>query len=184
MIMEERLLSIQALRGVAAVLVVFCHSTQYVSNFLPVHMERYFGYCFGQFGVDIFFVISGFIMAYVCRNKFQQKKAVRSFILKRAIRIFPMYWITLFFVLLIIIPSGLYTHAMLEKQQTVVHAVKGVRYLIENFFLIPPNAWSSGVSPIVAVSWTLFFEMFFYYTFGCLLVFNRKIYLPALCFIF
>ena len=182
--LEKNILSIQALRGIAAILVVFCHSMQYISNFLPVQMERYVGYCFGNFGVDIFFVISGFIMVYISRNDFGQISAVGPFLLKRILRIFPMYWVTTLVVLIIIIPSGLYAQALLEKQQIIISSVKNMNYITENFLLIPPYYLSNNTTPIIPVAWTLFFEMFFYYIFGLLLMFNRKIYLPALCFIF
>jgi len=182
---EKKILSIQALRGVAAVLVVFCHSMQYQSIFSPVHLERYLGYCFGGFGVDIFFVISGFIMVYISTEDFGQNKAMASFLLRRIIRIFPMYWIVALTVLFIIIPSGLYSQIMLEKQQIVVSASHNLKYVIENLLLLPPFYVTKGIiPPIVAVAWTLFLEMFFYIIFGILLIFNRKIFLPTLCSIF
>jgi|GEM_PF-4897141 len=95
-----------------------------------------------------------------------------------------MYWVTTLVVLTIIIPSGLYAQAMLKEQQVVVSAAKNINYVIENFLLIPPHYLSNNAIPIIPVAWTLFFEMFFYYTFGLLLILNRKLYLPALCFIF
>lgn len=47
---------------------------------------------FGMFGVDLFFVISGFVMIAVTRGKFQNLKQATRFIYHRASRIYPAYW--------------------------------------------------------------------------------------------
>ena len=88
--MKDELKSIQALRGIAALLVVFCHSEQYVSGILVCHLNNYLKN-FGSFGVDIFFVINGFIMVYINQANFGLKKSIYPFLLKRFIRIFPSY---------------------------------------------------------------------------------------------
>lgn len=69
-----RLRSIDALRGIAATLVVLRHS--------------YAGFAFGSIGVDFFFVISGFIMA-----KLSLERTPKQFLRDRAWRIFPIYWV-------------------------------------------------------------------------------------------
>ena len=178
--LEKNIVSIQALRGIAAILVVFCHSEQYISAFLNVKVERFVGNCFGGFGVDIFFVISGFIMVYICRNEFGQKNALGTFLRRRILRIFPMYWITILIVLALIVPTGIYAYALPVDKQCVVSSSVDV---FRNLLLIPSFS-PKGECPIVGVSWTLLFEMFFYYSFALLLIFHEKIYLPALCFIF
>lgn len=83
---SQKFNSIQALRGIAALFVVFSHLT-----FIGI----------GAFGVDIFFCISGFIMMYVTQ------KGSKHFLAKRLIRIVPLYYlITVFtFVLLLVFPS-------------------------------------------------------------------------------
>ena len=72
-----RLVSIQCLRFAAAGLVVLTHTS-----------SGYFVY--GAFGVDIFFVISGFIITHVMRQR-----EPGSFLLDRLTRIYPLYWLFL-----------------------------------------------------------------------------------------
>ena len=71
----DNLRTLQILRAMAATSVVYSH--------IGVNPD------FGQFGVDIFFVISGFVMTLIVENG--QKPA--TFLLKRVLRILPLYWI-------------------------------------------------------------------------------------------
>ncbi len=67
--MTEQLVSLQYLRALAAWMVVFHHYVQVFRNFKPEGgIERFFTY-YGNLGVDIFFVLSGFIMAYSMSNR-------------------------------------------------------------------------------------------------------------------
>jgi peptidoglycan/LPS O-acetylase OafA/YrhL len=85
--------NIQALRGIAVLAVVLFH-------FLYIE-EKYGGsetllpdvLQFGMIGVDLFFVISGFVMVTVTRGKFQIPKQAFRFIYHRLIRIYPIYWV-------------------------------------------------------------------------------------------
>jgi len=88
--------NVQALRAVAALLVVLDHV-----NTLLVHSDpnaktllSSFGY-FGGFGVDLFFAISGFIMVTTNWNAFERPRAGVTFLLRRIARIYPPYWIVL-----------------------------------------------------------------------------------------
>ena len=88
----NKIYNIQALRGIAALLVVLSH--------LLIIEQKYGGtqtilsemVRFGVFGVDLFFVISGFIMITISRNKFQSSKETLKFIYHRTTRIYPAYW--------------------------------------------------------------------------------------------
>lgn len=77
-----RIGNIQILRAFAASCVVFLHST--LPPGLPMPSYAKFGY--GQFGVDLFFVISGYIISSIATRD------PRDFELKRIIRIVPFYW--------------------------------------------------------------------------------------------
>ena len=70
--------SIQVLRGIAAVMVVMFHGL---------------GFQIGSSGVDIFFVISGFIMFHTNRNAFGLTGAAILFFKRRLLRIAPLYWL-------------------------------------------------------------------------------------------
>ena len=52
---------------------------------------------FGGSGVDVFFVLSGFIITYANREYIGKPKNINQFFKKRAIRIFPIYWIIISF---------------------------------------------------------------------------------------
>ena len=84
--------NIQALRGIAALLVLFHHSLPHfkamnISNVVFESIAK-----FGFLGVDIFFVISGFVMAKTTIDKPQNLNASVQFILKRFLRIFLGFW--------------------------------------------------------------------------------------------
>jgi len=93
---DERrsLLSIQVLRALAAFAVTIEHIVGYefarqygLPDALP-HFQ------FGRAGVDLFFVISGFVMVYASESYFGRAKAPQEFFLRRLARIVPLYWVT------------------------------------------------------------------------------------------
>jgi exopolysaccharide production protein ExoZ len=100
----------------------------------------------GAFGVDLFFVISGFIMATIARNASWQK-----FLFDRAMRTLPPYW---FYTTLVLIVSFY------------------VPSYVNSSFEHPPSIWRSyllipdSVGPLLAVGWTLMHEMYFYFCFA------------------
>ena len=82
--LNNRLLSVQALRGIAATAVVMAHSWSTVM---------------GTTGVHLFFIISGFTMVYASKSQFGNRSAVAPFLYRRFLRIYPIYWAaTAFFI--------------------------------------------------------------------------------------
>ena len=164
--MGDKLSSIQILRGIAASLVVFLH--------ILASMDTYYHYsiisnypalaAFLESGVDVFFVISGFIMFAVTQNKFGQGYAW-TFIKKRAFRVLPLYWAFTFFyvTLLLLIPSAFNTSSF------------DLLKLIQSLFFIPHFNNSGDVMPVVSVGWTLNFEMYFYVCFAIALLLSKKV---------
>lgn len=154
--------SIQALRGLAALLVAFGHIPFEALPPILTHLR-------GAIGVDLFFVTSGFIMAYTTSNRPQGMKSGWHFLLKRLIRIFPIYWIitlTIFLFLTL-------THSQLTVE---------TNHLLASLFLIPEQNGSQFISPLIPAGWTLSFEMLFYITFGLLIFFKKKsTFLISLC---
>lgn len=143
------LVNIQSLRAIAALMVVYTHAGLVLKDM--GYRQR--AYEWGAYGVDLFFVISGFIMAYV--NFHKPKKPV-DFMLNRFVRIAPLYWLvtSAVFALALVAPRAMAsTHADLTE-------------LIKSLFFIPFVKSSGAVQPMVFVGWTLNFEMFFYLLFA------------------
>ena len=90
---DRKLYSVQAMRGVAALLVVVFHI--YGMFFEGSPLERGFGafYARGYAGVDMFFVISGFIMVYVTVGLQPSFKRAGLFLWARVSRIYPVWWV-------------------------------------------------------------------------------------------
>ncbi|MCZ4428958.1 acyltransferase [Agrobacterium sp. SOY23] len=155
--------NLQVLRAVAAYLVFFHH---FVPNLTP-YFPNAKSYEFGAAGVDIFFVLSGFIMVVTTFNK---ESDPFRFMLNRIVRIVPMYWIvTLFVVALFVI--GFRPVGVMELRAD---------YIFNSLFFIPftrNGLWE----PILSVGWTLNYEMFFYVVFASLL--PIKNFLLRICFL-
>ena len=80
------ILSLQYARGLAALLVVYFHATRQFKAFTPAN-ESFVQ--FGELGVDIFFVLSGFVMWITTSTS---QVGTMEFLKRRAIRIVPIYW--------------------------------------------------------------------------------------------
>jgi peptidoglycan/LPS O-acetylase OafA/YrhL len=151
---DRRLPAIQALRGVAASLVVFFHFSGLfkldATGQPPAHSGGLGN--LGAAGVDIFFVISGFIMVYTAGRREGAHDAI-SFLGRRALRIFPLYWVWTTLMLILRV-AGIGQHS---------HQYSGV-YLLKSYLLIPAF---NGVDyqPLLPQEWTLTFEMVFYLIF-------------------
>ena len=163
---SQALLSIQLLRALAAVLVLIGHAL-HDSNFVAARIGQaelpQHGVSFG-IGVDIFFVISGFIMLYTTAGKFGTPGAPRQFFIRRLQRIAPLYWLltTVFIVGTFVAPKFLNV------------PIEGWRSIIESYLFIPGLRANGEVRPLLALGWTLNYEMFFYALFACCLVFPLK----------
>ena len=93
---RDNFLGIQVLRGVAAMLVVFSHTVAQLFRFHPDSVLMGNLVTMGTSGVDIFFVISGFVIFY---TQFERRHSrwltSGQFMRRRCWRIFPLYWITI-----------------------------------------------------------------------------------------
>jgi exopolysaccharide production protein ExoZ len=150
---ENTIDGIQVLRAVAALMVVLQHAKFSVSGSenWPV---------FGGAGVDIFFVISGFVMAYTTQQLSDIKPSdslseASIFLRKRIARIVPLYWLALFWATRRDMPD---------------------LNLLKDFFFLPHwNALFLGsINPILLQGWTLNYEMFFYVLFAVAMLFGSR----------
>jgi exopolysaccharide production protein ExoZ len=143
------LTNIQVLRAVAAYLVVFVH----LSELLPETPATTFLHNKGYSGVDLFFVISGFIMVYTTSRK---KISAGQFLLNRIKRIVPLYYLVTFFVfgIAIIFPF------ILQNTSADFYA------LLKSLAFVPFEKSPGRIYPLYYLGWTLNYEMFFYLIFA------------------
>ena len=155
--------SLQVLRALAAWLVVYHHYMQVFHSFNSTSSIGEFFSSRGGFGVDLFFVLSGFMM-YLAASR--PSTDGWSFFIKRLFRVFPTYW---FFTFVIIIAVALIPSAFIYNQYTAYT-------LIQSLLFIPhENVSGLGIYPVLTVGWTLNYEVLFYSILAiCLAIFKRK----------
>ena len=149
----RELLSIQYLRAIAAILVVFVHAQEQY----PIS-DRIIPSAFGLGGVDLFFLISGFVMTFTAA---QRALTRLDFLKRRVVRIVPLYWsMTLATAVLIFVAPVLTRDSRFAWSD-----------LFTSLTFIPHyNVGKAGsISPIIKLGWTLNYEMFFYLVFAAVL---------------
>lgn len=151
--------NLQILRAFAAINVVIFHiiSTSTFYGYEPYYLSLFRGW--GANGVDIFFVLSGFVMLH---SQLQKRRSPWNFFKFRVIRIAPIYWFVTLIALLayLLIPSS-----------TFNSSVPSISHILESLFFV--SGAISGKDPIVVVGWTLEWEMLFYLVFAASLIFNE-----------
>jgi exopolysaccharide production protein ExoZ len=155
------IVSIQALRALAALAVTACHFDQ-VRLMLSGHsLDPQPLACLAA-GVDLFFVISGFIMVYSSELLYGKPGAAGEFFSRRLARIVPLYWIT----------TGLAIWLMSRPYD--------LQTVLKSLFFVPYRVGDGNIQPLHGVGWTLNFEMFFYVMFAMAIGWSRKIAVTAL----
>jgi exopolysaccharide production protein ExoZ len=140
---------IQALRGLAACMVVAYHaSLAWSYKFASDGRWQ----C-GASGVDLFFVISGFVMAISYAGK--NSPSAGKYLMGRLIRIVPLYWIMTALVLLKMLMVRFHP----EIGTLAKNAAPTANSVLHSLLFIPLG---SHMQPIISQGWTLNFEMFFY----------------------
>ncbi len=152
----------QYLRAAAAVMVVYHHARDRLPGVFEALPNPV-----GEAGVDLFFVISGFIMMVTTMAR---PIGPASFITHRLIRIAPTYWIcTAALALFVTLAAG------------VVNIPVTWPHFLQSMFFIPhSNPSDQSIEPLLAPGWTLDFEMFFYGIFSLSLFLAIRRRLPAM----
>ena len=164
-----KLQTVQALRGLAALIVVLSHIRAIDAKY-TLTIPAYPGYWYnGASGVDLFFVISGFIMVWVAGQAPRGKATSGAFLFARAGRIYPLWW---FFASLIAVYYTFVNGIPFDVGRTMAGTV--VRqdpwlHLLNSYLLLPQPNW-----PILGVGWTLVHEMYFYIVFAGILLLPRR----------
>jgi exopolysaccharide production protein ExoZ len=151
------IVSLQYLRGVAAMMVVAFHAFDVLARLGSGGDSEQF--MIGLAGVDIFFVISGFIMWIMAEKAYPSPT---EFIRKRLIRIVPLYWaLTLFLATVAVVKPDLLSTAVFDPA-----------HFVASMLFIPwPHPKLDAAVPLLIPGWTLNYEMAFYVIFAaCLLV--------------
>jgi exopolysaccharide production protein ExoZ len=160
---NENLGSIQSLRAFAALYVVSLHSYVYLGLQRPDEADASFlrfVVLAGNGGVDLFFVISGFIMCYRHHDDFG-RLSPGAFLARRAKRIVPLYWLL----------TGLMALALFAiPWASRVPRELTAGWLFDSLFFFP----AEYPVPLVAVGWTLNFEVYFYVAFALALLLPRR----------
>lgn len=150
------LLNLHLLRAFAALAVVYFHITS--PNGLNLSPN------IGSHGVDVFFVMSGFIIAYI------GARSPDRFLVRRFIRIVPFYWTA---TLAIFALSALVPQYFHSTRPDVVQ-------LVCSLFFVPRQTSYSGMVPTLLLGWSLNYEMYFYVLFALALAIAPRI-APLTC---
>ncbi len=141
---HKSITSIQILRAVAALLVVLFHFADYVK---PLDVYNLPSFEFGRSGVDVFFLVSGFIIFVTTARGDDPVKFAK----RRVFRIVPLYW-TLTLITFVI---------MAWDPEYLNWGEANSVALLKSLFFIPYRG-SKFIQPVLFVGWTLNYEMFFY----------------------
>jgi exopolysaccharide production protein ExoZ len=162
--------SLQWLRFIAAAMVAIHHTHAPLAGLFPgqplANVTSFAA------GVDLFFVISGFVMVL---TTYTHRPSAADFMRRRIVRIVPLYWLfTALMVLAVLIIPSAFQRSRFELWHT-----------ISSFLFMPTNhPVLDKLSPILVVGWTLNYEMFFYFVFAATLAFSPKRQLGIVAVVF
>jgi exopolysaccharide production protein ExoZ len=156
--------SIQILRAVAALGVVFYHLVRELHDRfgLPADPDAFL---IGAAGVDLFFVISGFVMVYASERMFGRAGAPAVFMLRRLARIVPLYWSL----------TSVIVVYMAVAHRAFPLGFTSALEVLTSYAFIPYQRGDGLYFPVHGLGWTLNYEMFFYAVFAIALLFPRRI---------
>lgn len=163
--MHERneIITIEAARGIASVLVVLFHANLLCNAAGLRPLDSFFAW--GDSAVDFFFVLSGFIITWVHKTHWGKPNLAGSYLWRRFLRIYPTYWAA---TLMVAVPL------FFIPWVRAVYSSQGTEYIAQNILLAPTRAFL-----IIPPAWTLQHEVLFYVIFSAL-IFNRSVGLIVL----
>lgn len=158
---------LDGLRGIAALMVTCLHFHTLVvertSAYFPAILEHLFKN--GHFGVQIFFVLSGFVIAYSIRNEIITPSFFMRFFARRSLRLDPPYWMTL-----IMLTALIYIGSMVSGHSS--DYMPDLSTFTVNAFYLPGFM---GAEYILPVAWTLCMEFQFYIFFVLLIAMIQQL---------
>ncbi|QEC69071.1 acyltransferase [Panacibacter ginsenosidivorans] len=148
----ERNLTLDVLRGIAAMAVLLFHYTYGYREYYGHILDPKYDFIYGNLGVELFFMISGFVIF----SSIAKVNNAGDFIFRRFSRIYPTFWFCMlvsFFLVIIFLPGTVKNYQL-----------KWTATMISSFF---------GCKPTEGVYWTLLYEFFFYMQIALLLFFKQ-----------
>jgi len=165
-------LTVQALRAIAALMVVAYHAFDMWA--LRVKPGDY--WTNGAAGVDIFFVISGFVMVVSAQRLVGQPSSWSIFMRHRIVRIVPLYWLlSTLKLILVVFFAGLALRSSLNAD-----------YILRSYLFFPVVDTAGHFRPLLPVGWTLTYEFMFYLLFALALALRvevLRVVIPAFALI-
>ena len=155
---HRQLAGIQVVRALAALMVAIHHvqgdaaalAARFGLSYSPSHALPWMA------GVDIFFVVSGFIMVHASRGLFGAPGGGKLFLMRRLARVVPLYWAaTVLFLLTFALLPGVLNSAPQTLWQ-----------IAASFLFIPAIGTGGAILPVYSLGWTLNLEMLFYALFA------------------
>lgn len=146
---------LQGLRFIAAGSVLVHHSLFYTHERLDPATPVW-----GIGAVELFFAISGFVAVVATRGFQARQDGWKYYVVRRGIRILPMYWVatTVKLLVLVLMPAA------------VLHAALDWPMVIRSYFLLPSVTVDGYIAPLLGVAWTLLYESFFAVVFALALI--------------
>ncbi|WP_279478863.1 acyltransferase [Aureimonas sp. SK2] len=158
--------NLQYLRGIAALMVVIFHVTDSAGRLGGTVDLPHFA--LGFVGVDLFFVLSGFIICVTTRSGAAGRPV--SFLERRILRVVPPYWIL----------TALLANAAVLFPGLMGSTVFEPAHALASFAFWPAlHPTLDLYNPLLVVGWTLNYEMAFYALFALALVLPRRVQVPA-----
>jgi exopolysaccharide production protein ExoZ len=161
---KEKFDAVQVLRALAAGLVVFQHAIMNWADkaITPGPMPNFAA--MGDYGVKLFFCISGFIIVHTATAMPPGWDSSKTFWRRRIRRIVPLYWIMTAVYLIKTVASGQHVE---------------IAQVLQSYLFIPYLNPQGLVQPILGQGWSLNYEMLFYLTFGAMFFLPRRWHAPA-----
>ena len=151
--------NVQVLRGLAAMAVLVAHAEgMLLYGDVPVSLPNVE---WGAFGVDVFFVVSGLVMALASVELFGTARSIIPFLARRIVRVVPLYWM-----------ASIAYAALLASSADSAREIRDVIQGTLRAMAFIPTA--EGDTSLLPTGWTLFSEMGFYLCFACALPFRRR----------
>jgi peptidoglycan/LPS O-acetylase OafA/YrhL len=149
--------ALDGLRGIAIILVVLFHNFGFFNHFV-----------FGWLGVDLFFVLSGFLITNILLNAIGKEHYLRNFYFKRILRIFPLYYSVLI-VTIFLLPQ---IASLKSTFQYYINSQIWFWFFLEN--------WLFALTPLERTNflnhfWSLAVEEQFYLVWPFIILFVRKL---------